>query len=146
MNLSEHFTLDELVHSRSATRLKIDNTPSPEIAQRLAKTAQGLEKVRTLLGGHPILISSGYRCKALNQAVGGSPNSAHLQGWAVDFTCPGYGPPLEIVRAIAVSPIPFDQIINEGTWVHLSFEPSMRRKALSADCAAGKATYREGVA
>jgi hypothetical protein len=45
-----------------------------------------------------------------------------------------------------VSPIPFDQIINEGTWVHLSFEPSMRRKALIADFAAGKATYREGVA
>ena len=56
----------------------------------------------------------------LNQAVGGSRTSAHLEGLAADFTAPAFGSPLEVIRKIAASGIEYDQLIYEyGSWVHL---------------------------
>ena len=146
MNLSDHFTLEELTGSTTATRLSIDNTPTPEIAAHLTQTAMGLEKVRALLG-QPMHIDSGYRCPDLNKAVGGASNSAHMEGFAADFICPDFGTPVEIVRAIAASDIEFDKCIQEGTWVHISFDPAMRKELLIANFAAGQpTTYTQGVA
>ena len=87
----------------------IDNTPPPEIVENLKRLAAGLETVRALLGA-PLEISSGYRCAALNEAVGGSGASQHLLGLAVDFACPGFGTPLEVARrdpgiGLAVRPV-----------------------------------------
>lgn len=145
MQLTEHFSLDELTASSTATRLGIDNTPNLETVARLTTLALGLERVRALLG-HPMHIDSGYRCPALNAAVGGSKVSAHMEGWAADFVCPDYGAPLGIARAIAASDIQFDQCIQEGTWVHISFAPAMRRQALTATFAqGGGVTYSQGV-
>ena len=70
MNLTTHFTLSELLVSGEAARRGIDNTPTPEALAALKRTALGLETVRMRLGGAPILISSGYRCLALNRAIG----------------------------------------------------------------------------
>lgn len=145
MMLSPHFSLDELTRSSTAVRLGIDNTPSDEIVSHLDALAAGLEEVRQLLG-FPMLIDSGYRCAALNAAVRGSAHSAHMYGYAADFTCPGFGTPLEIVRAIQASDIEFDQCIQEGTWVHISFDPRMRREVLTAHFEGGKVSYTEGVA
>jgi hypothetical protein len=144
MNLTQHFTLEELVFSSTAARLGIDNTPSLEYVARLTKTAMGLEQIRALLGV-PMHIDSGYRCPALNKAVGGVPDSAHIEGYAADFIAPDYGSPLMIARAIAGSGIRFDQCIQEGTWVHVSFDPRMRHQALTATFGPGGATYSGGV-
>ena len=86
--LTAHFTLDELTFSSVAQRLNIDNTPDQQTVGRLVICAMGLEKVRALLGS-PIHVDSGYRCPALNAAVKGVADSAHLQGYAADILCPG---------------------------------------------------------
>jgi zinc D-Ala-D-Ala carboxypeptidase len=132
--LSTNFTLDEFTNSQTAERSGIDNTPPDSLLPTLRRTAYGLELVRTLLSNRPILVSSGYRSAALNAAVGGSATSQHSLGEAVDFTCPTYGTPEQIVRAIAASSIPYDQVIQEfGRWVHISFGPRNRRQALVID-------------
>ncbi|HET7765459.1 MAG TPA: D-Ala-D-Ala carboxypeptidase family metallohydrolase [Burkholderiales bacterium] len=131
MRLSPNFSLDELVYSETAEQNGIDNTPPPEIVENLKRLAAGLEAVRALLGA-PLEISSGYRCAALNQAVGGSSTSQHMHGLAVDFACPDFGSPLEIARAIQRSGLEFDQCILEyGRWVHLSFSDAPRRRLLT---------------
>jgi len=135
MNLTDHFTLEELTHSQTAARLGLDNEPSPAVVDALTRTAHGLEMVRVLLQA-PILVSSGYRSPLVNRAVGGAANSQHILGEAADFTAPGFGPPEMIVRAIMRStrPIPYDQLIVEyGRWVHISFSRSPRHQALVID-------------
>jgi putative chitinase len=63
--------------------------------------------------------------------VGGAATSAHLIGRAVDFTCYGFGDPPAVCRALAEANIGFDQLIEEGTWCHISFDPRMRRQVLT---------------
>ena len=140
MLLSPHFTLAELT---ATTHVEIDNTPPSAIVANLAITAAGLEQVREILGNLPLTISSGYRSRALNAAVGGVSDSAHLTGWAADFVCPAFGDPLAICRRLASSPLKFDQLIEEGTWVHVSFAPTMRHQLLTRD---GPGRYIDGVA
>lgn len=122
MQLSEHFSLEELVASEVAARAGIDNTPPPAIVANLRTLAQGLELVRHALGDLPIHINSGYRCAALNKKVGGASESAHLSGLAADIVCPQFGSPIEVCRAIASQHIATDQIIHEfGSWCHVAF-------------------------
>jgi zinc D-Ala-D-Ala carboxypeptidase len=131
MQLSPNFSLKELVYSETAEKNGIDNTPPPEIVENLKRLAAGLEQVRALLGA-PLEISSGYRCAALNEMVGGSSASQHVQGLAADFDCPAFGPPLEVARAIQRSGLEFDQCILEyGRWVHLSFSDAPRGRMLT---------------
>lgn len=132
--LSTNFTVDEFTNSQTAARLGIRNEPPFSMYPTLKVTANGLELVRLLLGGKPILISSGYRSPPLNSAVHGQPGSQHLTGEAVDFTCPQFGNPEQIVRAIVNSNVPYDQVIQEfGRWVHISFSSKNRRQALVID-------------
>lgn len=132
--LSPHFTLDELTHSQTAARLGLLNDPGPQELAALKRTAIGLEAVRVRLGGAPILISSGYRAPAVNRAVGGSTNSQHIRGEAVDFTAPRFGVPRQIVDALADSEVPYDQLILEfDRWVHISFAAQPRHLALIID-------------
>jgi zinc D-Ala-D-Ala carboxypeptidase len=129
MKLSDNFYLAEFTQSDTALRLGIQNIPSPSIMGNLKKLADGLEKVRALLG-HPITVSSGYRSPTLNRAIGGSENSAHCLGYAADIKCWKFGTPDEIVRKIKDSGILYDQLLCEGTWVHVSFAPAMRQITL----------------
>lgn len=128
--LSPHFSLGEMTATQHR---EIDNTPPDTIVDVLRDTALRLEEVRDLLGDRVITVSSGYRCPALNKAVGGAAFSAHVTGRAVDFNCFGFGSPIDVCRAIVASPLPFDQIIEEGTWTHISFDPRMRRQVLTKD-------------
>ena len=129
--LSSYYTLARLAHSDTARARGIDNTPPEALLPNLRLLARGLDRVRRLLG-HRLEISSGYRCPELNAAVGGVPNSQHAQGLAVDFTCPGFGPPIAVARAIRQSDIAFDQCIYEfAEWVHLSFSRTPRRRVLT---------------
>ena len=134
MQLSPNFTLAEFTLSQTASRLNIENTPSPDVIKNLILTAKGMEEVRKLLNSKPILISSGYRGAALNTAVKGSKSSQHTTGEACDFTCPSFGTPSDIVKAVVNSGIQYDQIILEfGSWVHISFSPKNRKQALIID-------------
>jgi zinc D-Ala-D-Ala carboxypeptidase len=131
MNLSEHFTLEEATHSDTAIRQGIDNTPSTLQLENMKAAAVGMEKVRALLG-KGITVNSWLRLPAVNIAVGGSGKSSHMDGWAIDFTCSGFGNPYAIAKAIEASGIKYDQMIHEfGRWVHISFAPEMRQQKLT---------------
>ena len=140
MQLTDNFSLEELCFSEIATRKGIANDPTPDEIENLKILAQSLERIQKLFG-HPIRISSGYRGQKVNAAIGGSTTSAHMEGYAADFTCPSFGTPLEVCKAIAASDLSFDQLIQEGTWAHLSIDPRMRRELLTATFSGGKATY-----
>ena len=133
--LSGHFTLEEMILSQTAAREGIDNTPSAAIVQNLRRLAGVLEEVRSLLGGVPIQVSSGYRSLALNTAIKGADNSAHIRGLAADFTAPRFGTVIEVARKIAASSSPYDQLIHEyGAWVHIGLSETgvaPRRQNLS---------------
>ena len=144
--LSDHFTLEELTFSSTASAHGIDNSPGPEQREHLFSLACGLETVRAMLGGRSLHIDSGYRCPSLNQLVRGVPSSAHVTGYAADFICPEFGSPLDIVRVLSnQKALAFDQLIQEGTWVHISFEPKVRREVLTAHFVNGRASYLPGV-
>lgn len=122
MQLSKNFSLLEFTRSRTADRLDIDNTPSDEIIENLKRTAEGMQKIRKVLGDQPIRITSGYRCYDLNKAVGGVPNSDHLTGSACDFQCNNFGDCRRIYEVLCESNIVFNQLILEhDTWIHVSF-------------------------
>ena len=144
MQLTKHFTLEEFTESATATRLGIDNDPSPEILSNLFLLASTMEEVRALLD-KPITISSGYRSPKLNKAIGGSKTSAHMQGLACDFVCRAFGSPLAVATEIAESTIQFDQLIYEGTWVHLGLSDNPRRELLTARRIDGKTHYLQGI-
>lgn len=120
MNISEHFTLEEFCFSETASRLGLDNTPTPGVVTNLKSVAQAMESVRTLLGNRPILVHSGYRSPVVNLAVGGAELSAHCAGLACDFVCPGFGGPTDVALMISRSHIEYDQLILEYGWVHLA--------------------------
>ena len=142
MQLSEHFTLEELTFSQTASRKGINNEPSEAVKRNLETLAKGLERVRaTLLSS--IHISSGYRSFELNKFIGGSAKSAHMDGYAADFTAPAFGNPEAIVRTLKRAMIQCDQCIMEGTWVHISFAPAMRNQFLTCTWNNGVASYSE---
>lgn len=147
MNLTQHFTLDELTHSNEAVRRGIDNSPSAQTLDALYDTAAGLERVRTVLGDVAIHVSSGYRCPKLNAAVHGSRNSQHMSGQAVDFSAPEFGTPLAVCRELVNNAgfIDFDQLIWEGSWVHISFSDTPRGEVLTARFEHGAVTYMKGL-
>jgi hypothetical protein len=121
--LTPHFTLEEFTLSQTASRMGISNQPAGQDLENVHHTAERLERVRHSLGDKPVLISSGYRCPAVNQACGGSPTSAHQYGLAADFTCPGAGTPYEICKILEphLQELGVDQLIYEyGDWVHLA--------------------------
>jgi hypothetical protein len=132
--LTAHFALEELACTQHR---EIDNRPPPEVVATLRTTAARMEEVRRLLGDRVISVSSGYRCPDLNRIVGGARTSAHLTGHAVDFNCFGFGRPLDVCRAIIPSSLGFDQLIEEGSWCHLSFDPRMRRQVLTKRAGGG---------
>jgi len=122
LKLSDHFTLEELILSNTAVRAGLDNTPPADVAKNLVTLASGLELVRIALGGLPIHVTSGYRSVRLNQMVGGTARSMHVQGLAADIVCPDYGNPFQVCEAIAAAGIAFDQLIHEfGHWCHIGF-------------------------
>lgn len=120
--LSAHFFLSEFTHSQTAVRRGLRNDPLTAQLDNLRRLAAVLEGVRTALGNVSILISSGFRSSALNNAVGGSvkPPSAHMDGRAADFTAPAFGAPRDICQRLVDAGLVFDQLIHEGAWVHLA--------------------------
>ena len=146
-NLTLHFSLEELIASPTATRLGIDNHPTVEEQAHLARLAAVLEQIRTACDDRPLVISSGYRCPALNMRLGGSPFSAHMAGKAADFTIPGLAVRTVCERIVDCG-VAFHQLIFEGSWVHIAVgEPNghWEREVLTAHFAGGRVTYTPGL-
>ena len=119
-----NFRMSELIHSDTAVLYKINNMPDIQsLDNLLLLIINTLQPVRDLIG-KPMIVTSGYRCKQLNQKLNGSPTSEHLKGMACDFVITGL-PVSDIVSKIRHSKIPFNQLIEEhgknGTWVHISY-------------------------
>jgi len=121
VNLSAHFTLAELTRTSSG----VANVPNAAETKALAALCSSLlEPVRSKFG--PVSIHSGFRSKAVNEAIGGSKTSQHMRGEAADFHCPA-AKLEDVMRWIVVeSGLAYGQVILEGhtagnpTWIHLS--------------------------
>lgn len=131
-HISDHFTYSDVVRSEIASRRGIDNIPSGSLIPTLTNTAKNLEGVRNVLL-KPIIVSSWFRCLTLNQLLGSKDTSQHTVGEAVDFESPTFGSPYRVCKAIinAGELVPFDQLILEHEWVHISFcsDPSMKPRS-----------------
>jgi len=131
MNLSAHFTLEELTHTEHR---EFDNTPNETELANLKRLALFLEGVKTVLGGKPIMINSAFRCKKVNDAVGSKDTSQHRVGCAADIRVPGMTPN-EVVKAVVASGLEYDQVIREfatptgGGWTHISIPNNAADKA-----------------
>jgi len=153
MELSQNFTLAEFTKSQTAIRKGLDNTPGPEhLASATALFENVVQKVRENFG--VTVINSGYRGPALNTAVGGSSNSQHCKGEAVDIECPGTAN--ETVAQWIADNLEFDQLILEfaekgipdAGWVHVSYvSEGNRKQVLTAlrDPATRKTVYLAGL-
>lgn len=134
MNLSTHFTLDELTHT---DHRELDNTPNEQELANLKRLAEFLETVKGVLGGKPIMVNSAFRSKMVNDAVGSKDTSQHRVGCAADLRVPGMTPD-EVVKAVIASGIGYDQVIREfDRWTHVSIPNAAngtpRRQALIID-------------
>ena len=117
MQLSEHFTLEELTHT---DHREIENTPNSSEINNLKRLAEFLEKVKVAVGGKPIMVNSAFRCKALNDAVGSKDTSQHRVGCAADIRVPSMTPD-EVVKAVIAANLDYDQVIREfDRWTHIS--------------------------
>jgi uncharacterized protein YcbK (DUF882 family) len=134
MNLTEHFTLEELTHT---DHRELENIPNETELTNLKRLAEFLETVKGVLGGKPIMVNSAFRSKMVNDAVGSKDTSQHRVGCAADIRVPSMTPD-EVVKAVIASGIGYDQIIREfDRWTHISVpnEPAgtPRKQALIID-------------
>ena len=127
MKISKHITYAEAIHSNTAKRKCIDNTPNPQQLENMKTTAEMVfEPLRGWVNG-PIKVSSFFRSPDLNQAIGGVASSQHCKGQALDLDdVYGYKTNAEMFMYIREN-LDFDQLIWEfGTdvspnWIHVSY-------------------------
>jgi uncharacterized protein YcbK (DUF882 family) len=134
VNLSDHFSYEELTHT---DHRQFDNTPNADELTNLKRLASFLEQVKTVLGGKPIMVNSAFRSKQVNDAVGSKDTSQHRIGCAADIRVPDMTPD-QVVKKIIASGIGYDQIIREfDRWTHISVpshpEDKPRQQALIID-------------
>ena len=130
----KHFTIEELCRSETAQRKGINNTPTDNVRKNLTALVDNvLDPLRDWYG-KPIRVNSGYRCPALNKAVGGVANSQHLTGQAADIDTDDRAENRKLMKHIEDS-LDFDQLIweNGGAWVHVSYrsDGKNRRQVLN---------------
>ena len=152
MRLSKNFMLAEFEKSQTAIRLGYNNeVPSQHLSNVRALVNNVLQPVRDQFG--PVTITSGYRSKFLNQAIGGSTRSQHCSGMAADFEVPGLS---NYDLAVWIRDnLEFDQLILEGHrrhvigsgWVHCSYTEytQNRKETLTAEFVNGRARYSKGL-
>ena len=134
MNLTEHFTLEELTVT---SHREFDNTPNDVEIANLTRLAEFLEQVKTVLGNKPVMINSAFRSKQVNDSVGSKDTSQHRVGCAADIRVPNMTPN-QVIQTIMQSDIQYDQIIREfDSWTHISIpnnpNDTPRKQALIID-------------
>lgn len=125
----KYFTIEEMTKSSTATAKGIDNTPSKDIEAKLQKLIEAVLDLLREWYGKPIRVNSGYRCEALNEAIGGSKTSQHCLGEAADITAGSKEENKKLFEYIK-DKLPFDQLINESdfSWIHVSYREGRLRK------------------
>jgi putative chitinase len=117
MNLTEHFTLEELT---TTDHREFENTPNASEIANLTRLADFLEQVKEAVGGKAVMVNSAFRSAQVNAAVGSKETSQHRVGCAADIRVPGMTPDA-VVKAIIAAKLPFDQLIREfDRWTHIS--------------------------
>lgn len=125
MKNGQFITTAEMLRSSTAEKLNIKNVPNdPIVIENLEHTIEQLDELRRLYG-HPIIITSGYRCPTLNKAVGGKANSQHVKGQAADLKWD------EDLLKFIIDNFHYDQLIEETSkrskWIHISFNKEKER-------------------
>ena len=148
-NISKHITYAEAIHSNTAKRKGIDNTPNPTQLENMKITAEKIfEPLRSWVGG-PIKVNSFFRSPELNTAIGGVASSQHCKGQAIDIDDTyGHRSNASMFHHIRYS-LDFDQMIWEfgddknPAWVHVSYvsEEKNRHRCLKAVKKNGKTHY-----
>jgi len=152
MQLTQNFSLAEMVKSETALRNGLDNTPGDaEIENLRTLCEQILQPIRTAYG-RGVKVNSGFRHPNVNAAVGGSRTSDHCKGQAADIEIPGI-PNADLAQYIADN-FEFTQLILEfytpgipdSGWVHVSYDPSnLKKQVLTAMRENGKVVYKPGL-
>ena len=141
----KYFTIDEMTRSNTARAKGINNTPNAEIIAKLTALIENtLDPLRTAYG-KPIHVNSGYRCPALNKAVGGASNSGHMYGIAADIDAGSKTQNQILWHLVIDKGIPFTKMINEQnySWVHIAFDANNISKILlKAEKKNGKWVYK----
>jgi zinc D-Ala-D-Ala carboxypeptidase len=149
MQLSKNLALAEVTRSETAKRRGISNMPTPEHTENFKKLAENVFQPIREHFGVPIHISSGYRSKALNTAVGGSLSSQHCTGEAIDIDMDGTSITNKQIFDYIKDNLVFDQMIAEfpengnPAWVHVSYESTgkQRKQILVAKKVGGATKY-----
>lgn len=118
----KYFSFEEFERSASAQRLNIDNSIPEDLKANVTTLVDAVLDPLREAWGKPITVNSGYRCAALNRAVGGSPSSQHTKGMAADITTGNRADNRRLFQLIVDMKLPYDQLINEGgfSWIHVS--------------------------
>lgn len=132
----KYFTTAEFVRSETADKKGIDNRLPKDLVNNVQDLVNNVLDPLREAYGKPIIISSGYRCDALNKAVGGVPTSEHRLGMAADIV----GTPntkaenKRLFNLIQSLDLPFNQLIDEKnfSWVHVSYREGDNRKQVLA--------------
>lgn len=133
--MGKYFSVAELVKSTTATKRKINNTPSEEIKCNINQLIDNILDPLRESWKQPIIVSSGYRCPKLNKIVGGASSSQHLLGQAADIHTKSNSREdnKRLFNLIKELKLPYDQLINEYNykWIHVSFSSKNRRQILN---------------
>lgn len=122
---SDYFTLEELIKSTTATRLKINNAPTNEILRNLQYGVRMVLDPLRRIHRQPIIITSGYRCAQLNKAVGGVPYSWHTKGNAADIHIQNEDEAREIFNILKTLPSVDTALFEHSRasqWIHVQWD------------------------
>ena len=129
----KYFSFQEFERSDTAYRHGIDNTLPDKLKGNVAVLVDKVLDPLREAWGKPIAVTSGYRCAALNKAVGGSATSHHCKGMAADLTTGNRVENRKLFQLIMDLKLPFTQLIDEKNfqWVHVSLDPEdVKRQVL----------------
>ena len=149
----KYFSIQELCRSNTAVRLGIDNSPTGEVRMRLTALIENILDPLRAAWGAPIIVTSGYRCPALNKAVGGASSSQHTLGEAADIRTlsDSRADNKRLLDLLLRLKLPLDQVINEypdsqgrPDWIHVSYTTrrANRGSRLVAVRQGGKTVYK----
>ena len=149
----KYFSIQELCRSNTAVRLGIDNSPSELMRTNLEALVEHVLDPLRAKWGAPIIVTSGYRCPALNKAVGGASSSQHTLGEAADIRTlsDSRADNKRLLDLLLRLKLPLDQVINEypdsqgrPDWIHVSYTTrrANRGSRLVAVRQGGKTVYK----